>query len=482
MSGPSAKPSADSAQQRVDLSRLQIQRRPGDRTRVGGLPWIRILLVLALAGVLFLFRDRILGAVDEVRGTTVRTVRAQKVGPGAGDEGEVSANGYVVADRIASLATVLSGLLVELNVQEGDRVAEKQVVGRIQYDDLAAELARAKKAQAAAEARVASARADRRAAARDIPRLEKAVQIQQEVLAQARATKARLDREVERNRRLREQDRIDEGTWDRVQTEASVAALAVLAAERRLEEREAALAQWREQLESLAARIEVAAADAATAKEAVAFAGIQLEKTKIVAPFAGIVIRKDAEEGEVIAPTGAGNSRGSVVTIVDPGSFEIQVELSERRLLKVREGDRATVVLDADPDTGYGATVRKIWPRAERSKGTIELRVRLDEQPAILRPDMAARVTFAGRTKDDLPAEAKKAYVTVPRGVLRTRGDASHVFVLRGDRVARRAVTLGEAQGEIVVIESGLEGGETLVLDPPADLRDGDVVRVDTGN
>ena len=126
--------------------------------------------------------------------------------------------------------------------------------------------------------------------------------------------------------------------------------------------------------------------------------------------------------------------------------------------------------------------MRNVWPRAERSKGTIELRVRLDDQPAILRPDMAARVTFAGKAKADATEEAKKAFVTVPQAVVRKVGDTAFVFVLRGDTVNRTQVTLGEAQGQIVVIESGLEGGETLVLDPPAELKDGDTVRVDTGS
>jgi RND family efflux transporter MFP subunit len=186
------------------------------------------------------------------------------------------------------------------------------------------------------------------------------------------------------------------------------------------------------------------------------------------------VIRKDAEVGEIVAPTGAGG-RGSVFTIVDPTSFEVQVELSERRISRVAEGDAATVFLEADPETGHAGRVRKIWPRADRSKGTIEVRVTFDARPKGLRPDMAARVVFRGKRE---PAAEERPEVTVPLRAVVGSGKDAHVFVVRSGLAERRAVVLGERRpGAPAVVEKGLEGGEEVVLDPPPGLRDGDPVR-----
>ena len=195
-----------------------------------------------------------------------------------------------------------------------------------------------------------------------------------------------------------------------------------------------------------------------------------MDKTWIRAPFRGLVIRKDAEVGEVIAPTGAGNSRGSVFTIVAPESLEVQVELSERRIRRVKEGDLASVHLDADPESALPARVRKVWPRADRTKGTIELRVALLEQPADLRPEMGARVVFRG---EEAPAPKADPYVTVPLAAVAKRDGDPAVFVLTAGMARLVKVTLGDRQGETVVVLEGLEGGEEVLLDPPADLEDG---------
>ncbi|MDF1702115.1 MAG: efflux RND transporter periplasmic adaptor subunit, partial [Planctomycetota bacterium] len=198
-----------------------------------------------------------------------------------------------------------------------------------------------------------------------------------------------------------------------------------------------------------------------------------LEKTRIRAPFTGMVIRKDAEKGEVIAPMAAGNSRGSVLTIIDPTSMEVQVELSERRIARVSEGDRAMVFLDADPDIGLPGAVRKIWPRADRSKGSIEVRVKLDEIPAALRPDMAARVVFKGKVDTGPVGDP---YVTVSSAALVRRSGNTLVFVVEGGIARGVTVMVGERRGSTVVIAEGLEGGELVVLDPPDGLRNGDTV------
>jgi len=460
----------------ADLSRLRIERGNQPIGHVRGFPWIRILLIALIGALAFLFRDKITGLWADANAPYFQTARVTRVVPGQAAEGDVSANGYVVANRSASLATVLSGRLVELNFREGDTVEENEIIARIQHDDLEADLQHAKLRSNAASARVTESAADVEAARLLLPRLEAEIQTQGRLAAEAKERADRLQRDVERNRPLIEKKRIGQGEWDRIQAEARAAREALAAIESRKTVTEAARTAWHGAIRKREAAEKVAQADLATAKQAEAQAVILLEKTVIRAPFRGLVIRKDAEMGEVIAPTGAGNSRGSVVTIVDPTSLEVQVELSERRILRVAEGDTAIIFLDADPETGWSGTVRKIWPRADRSKGTIELRVVFGKRPDVLRPDMAARVVFKGQGQPT-PDEAKPAYLTIPITAVRKRADKTFVFVVRDDTVRLHAVVLGAEEGSSVVVEEGLSANDVFVRDPTSDLEDGQRIR-----
>jgi multidrug resistance efflux pump len=442
-----------------DLTRLRIERGEGARGGYRGFPWVRAILLLSVAGVAFLYREPLLSLFQGVRAPEVRTARVQRVVPGEAAEGDVSANGYVVANRTTSVATVLSGRLVQVNAEEGDVVEQDAVVGRIQFDDLEAEHEAAKERQAVAEAEVEAARADVAAAELDLPRLEAVIEAQQEQIEETLEQVERLEREVERNRKLFDEKVIDEGTWDRVQADARVARQIYEAAQARARANEAQRVAWQGEIARRRAALAVAEARVKTSRRQVLLAWITLDKTYIRAPFRGLVIRKDAELGEVVAPTGAGG-RGSVFTIVDPESLEMQVELSESRILKVNEGDEATIFLDADPETAHPATVRKIWPRADRSKGTIEVRVAFVERPALLRPEMAGRVVFRGERERE--ADPGEPWLGV---------------VLSGETVSRRGLTVGETRGGLVVVENGLAEGEEVVLDPDLSWTDGQRVR-----
>jgi len=484
----------------ADLGRLRIDRDEGP-ARVGGFPWLRTTLAVGLAALIFLARDPLLALFEGGAGTPVQTIRAERVVPGQAEAGDVAANGYIIADVQASLASVISGRLVELAAKEGDEVEKDQVVARIQYDDLEVQEAQAHARRLSAEARVGEARSGQAAAFARVrqakkemdadvlvsARLTAEIEAQVEVVRQARETQARLAREVERNRKLRKDRFIDEGTWDKVQTEARTATMALEAAEAQQRALGAGRAAWAGQIarreaawqvaqkndETAAATVRVAEAAVGEAREAERFAAILLEKTRIRAPFSGRVIRKDAEVGEVIAPTGAGNSRGSVLTIVDPDSFEVQVELSERRIARVNEGDHALVFLDADPERGLAGRVRKIWPRADRSKGSIELRVTLDHRPADLRPEMAARVVFKGHAA---PTGDLQARILLPVDAIATRKGGRVVFVVEQGHVRAVPVQVGAREGDRIEIAQGLSGGEVVVRRPARGLADGDAV------
>ena len=154
----------------------------------------------------------------------------------------------------------------------------------------------------------------------------------------------------------------------------------------------------------------------------------------------------------------------------------MQVEPSESRLTRIKEGDRTQVILEASPTTKISGKVRQVWPTADRQKATVEIRVSLDELPPILRPDMGALVIFLGNEAPATTATAVERPL-VDRKAVVSREGASAVFVLEGEAVKRRAVTLGAEKGALVEVVSGLSGGERVVLSPAADFADGTKVR-----
>jgi RND family efflux transporter MFP subunit len=204
-----------------------------------------------------------------------------------------------------------------------------------------------------------------------------------------------------------------------------------------------------------------------------------LDKTEVRAPFDGVVVLKDAEVGEVVSPNAVGSqSRGSVATMVDPATYEVQVEVPETNLAAVETGAPASIFLDAYPENGYEGEVLRIWPTANRTKATVEVRVGFLSPDARLRPEMGARVVF--RSSAAPPPEGAPAgqRILVPRSAVVTVDGKPHVFVLERDVASLREVVLGEERSGRVVVERGLTSGERIVDGPPDSLRDGERVRM----
>ncbi len=472
-----------------DLGRLRIARDavPARRGR-GGRALVVVLLVLA-AGGFWAWRQGYVsfstpGGADVREVAVVRVDGAGGAGgaggpaPGATAATEVKANGYVIARRRAALSTVLSGRLHSVNVEEGDEVKANDVVARIQFDDYEA-------AQAAAAKDVAVARARREETAKslaasrlDLERLRGDNDVLRRLVDQAKSEADRAEREVERNRDLHARKLIDDGVWDRLQSDARSAAAALEAARSRVRAGESAETAWSGEIARREAVLATQDAEIEKALQAERQAAILVEKTYVRAPWDGLVVHKDAEVGEVVASTGfGGNSRGSVATIVDLKTLEVQVELPETRLGRISEGDATRMILDADPSKSWPGRVRQVWPTADRQKATVEMRVEFLERPPILKPEMGVRVEFLPK---GTPAEpgVPAAKVTVASRAVVDRGGKSVVFVV--SRGVARAVEVRTAKGatpDAVEVVSGLSGGETVVIDPPADLRDGEKVK-----
>jgi len=385
-----------------DLSRLRIERRdePGAaRPRRGGaVKWVVGAVVLAALAWLGLsaFRGGALGGTTEVELASV-----QRVG-GAASLSGTAANGYVVARRQAALSTDIQGRIVELNVEEGDRVRAGDLIARLDTAQLEASLERTKGDLAS---------------------------------AQASAEYARLDFE-------RKQKLLPAG--DISQSEVDLARVGRDEAEAKLRALDAA----KHEIEVL------------------------ISKSSVRAPFDGVITAKNAEVGEVVSSVASGvNSRGSVATLVDFDTLEVQVELAQTSLAVAREGAPVQIFLDAFPDKGYPGRVRQVWPTADRQKATVEVRAEFLERDERILPEMGVRVVFLAAAQESRPPA-----VMLPERALIAGAPA--VFLYDGRKVSRRAVKLGErSEGGRREVLEGLAGGELVVLDPPASLQDGDPVQ-----
>ena len=222
---------------------------------------------------------------------------------------------------------------------------------------------------------------------------------------------------------------------------------------------------------SLAAQLEGARAQ-------LALAVANLENTFVRAPFSGTVLRKDAEAGEIVAPSSAGGglTRTAIVTIADLSTLEVEVDVNEAYIAQVRNGQPCRITLDAYPDTSFAGRVRQVVPTADRQKATVQVKVSiLDRDPRIL-PEMGAKVEFAHEEGATVPAAPRR--VLVPASAVGQGGNGARVWVVEEGRVSSRTVDVGPTRGDQMEIRRGLEGGESVVLGAPAGLKDGARVRV----
>jgi HlyD family secretion protein len=230
-------------------------------------------------------------------------------------------------------------------------------------------------------------------------------------------------------------------------------------------------------------RVRIADASLAQAKADLSYAEAQLQNTVIRAPFAGVVVKKMAEVGESVAPIPPGvnisTSSGAIVALADLATLEVEADVAEANVAKVRSGQPAEVTVEAIPDRRYKAVLRQVIPTADRTKATVMVKVTILDKDDNLKPEMSAKVTFLEPEKEEpKDAAALAPVVLVSREAVVTRGGKQTVFLVRQGRAEARAIELGtERQGQVVV-RGGLAGGEILVARPPEGLKDGDLVKV----
>ena len=405
-----------------DLSRLKISRDLPSARSTANTSRRKTLVIGAVAALILAVAVFALLSREETYDVRVATAAARGGGSGGGG---LTANGYVVARTKASVSSKVPGRLVFLGVEEGDRVEAGAVIARLEAAEFEAIVR-----QAASE--VLAAEATRQ---------------------EAEATVAQAERDLARAREL---------------------SAAGLIARRDLEDAETALSVARSRLGAFAARVEAARQNHAAARA-------NLENTLVRAPFSGTVLRKDAEVGEVVAPSvGGGLTRGAVVTMADLSTLEVEVDVNEAYISGIRDNQPAEIVLDAYPTETFPGRVRQVVPTADRQKATVLVRVLIDSRDPRIMPEMGARVVFREQPDSAGAARPSVTRVFVPAAAVRSDAGSDIVFVVTEGRVARRAITAGPVSGDEREVRSGLSGGETLVLDPPTELSDGARVRIVT--
>ncbi len=405
-----------------DLSKLRIDRETPSPVRRA----LRRNLMLAGAAVVVFVT---VALVMRSGGATEVQVAVAEVVGGAASRGgatAVTANGYVVARTRASVSAKVAGRLADLRVSEGSFVRQGEVIARLENADYQAQLAQA-------DANVATARAER---------------------LEAEAESDQLAREAQRLRDIR-------------------AERAELVSQQDLDAAESRAAQ-------AAARAEAARARLEAANAGLRFARANLENTVIRAPFTGTVLRKEAEVGEVVAPSvGGGLTRGAVVTMADLTTLEVEVDVNEAYIARVRHGQPTRITLDAYPDTAFRGEVRQVVPTADRQRATVEVKVSILERDPRILPEMGARVDFVDPvTPGDSAAAARPPRIRAPAAAVREEGGQTIVWVVRQGRLEPLPVQAGPVSAGFREIRSGLAGGELLLVGGVDAPREGMRVKV----
>jgi len=400
------------------LKELRIDRSaPPPPSRRGlwiGLGVAAAVIVLALLAWALFGRDK---AIE------VRTAAVVAIGDGGGSASVLDATGYVVARRMATVSAKITGKVREVRIEEGQHVEAGEIMATLDPVDADAQ-------RDLAMAQLGAARSQ-------------AVGVQAQ-LREAEANAARLGS-------LASQQLVSKSQYEQ------------------------AIAQR----DSLRAQLATTRRNAQVAGDQLKIAENGLDNTIVRAPFAGVVIAKAAQPGEIVSPLSAGGgfTRTGIGTIVDMESLEVEVDVGESYIGRVKPEMPVVATLNAYPDWRIPGEVIAIIPTADRSKATVKVRIALDVRDPRIVPDMGVKVSFLESAPT--PDASQRQGVRVPAAALVQRDGKDVAFVLGDDDTVRlRPVKPGRALGDDRQVLSGLAAGDTVVLDPPAALADGGKVRV----
>jgi len=347
-----------------------------------------------------------------------------------GRQALLNASGYITPRRRATIAAKITGRVTGVFFDEGTRVAEGQLLATLDDADVKRSLDSAKADRDASQAAIADYEVQLKNAQIELRRAE-------QLKAAGVQTQEALDN-------------------------------AMTAAD------------------SLKAKIALAKQQVVASDARIAVAQQAVDNCTIRAPFAGIVVSKDAQVGEMVSPNSAGGgfTRTGIATIVDMHSNEIEVDVNESYIARVENGQLVTATLDAYPDKQIPSKVRTVIPTADRQKATVKVRITIIdlEKYNFILPDMGVKVAFLDNeqpaAKDKGKEKGPQAVAFIPKGAVRSDSNTSYVFLIRDGKVERRAVSVGQERGTEVAVIAGVLPGDSLVVKGPESLHDGDKVEI----
>ena len=394
-----------------DLSKLRINRDPPPEVRraFGRTLLIIGVVLAAAAAAFFVVRSRSVATVDAI------VVEGGSVGGSAAAPGAtaVTANGYVVARTRASVSAKIPGRLAALPVDGGSVVRKGEVIARLDNADYQAAVSEQQANLATSQAQLIEAESERDQSQREYNRVK-------DIRASNPNLVSAQDEEVAQNR-----------------------------------------------MATSAARASAARARVDAARAALRFAEANLENTYIRAPFSGTVLRKEAEVGEVVAPSvGGGLTRGAVVTMADLSTLEVEVDVNEAYIGRVHHGQTARITLDAYPDTAFRGSVRQVVPTADRQRATVQVKVSILDHDRRILPEMGARVDFVAASPDtaaSAPIVGAAPSFRLPVAAIFESGGTTTVWLIRGGKLESRTVEAGPVSAGYREIRRGLTGGEMVL-------------------
>ncbi len=438
----------------ADLKDLRISR---DAKSGGGSHrkwWLAggVAVVLLAAGGALAFRS----LTPAVEVETIR-VTAASAAAGAAPGVILNATGYVVAAHKIEVGSKVMGKVAWIGVDKGDRVKQGQVLVRLEDEEYRAQLDQARGQLASLEARLRELEAGSRP--EEVASAKADVEQAHADLVNAKVTLGRTKQLV--NEKVLSPQALDDA---QAKYDSAVARVASLDRKYEL----VRLGPRREQID--AARGQVL-----QAKGTVDFYRTQLDNTIIHAPVTGTILERAVEKGEFVTTSFVGErgAKGYVVSLADLNDLEVELDISQNDFARLGPAQRGWVTTDAYPDRKYDGYIRQISPEANRQKATVQVKVKIEKADEYLRPDMNASVAFYSNEKQQPGASAARPVILIPPAAVRDGA----VFVLFEGKAVRRPVRTGPTSPQGVRVEQGLNGGEDLIVNPPATLKAGDRVR-----
>jgi len=399
------------------LSQLRIDREAPAESDNKARIWIVVatLVVAIIAGVT-LFGDE--------APVKVQIEMARMAVPDSSSATVLDATGYVVARRTATVSSKVTGKVEEIFIEEGQQVEKDQIVARLDDSNTRKSLELSKAELHSAKTQVAE--------------------------TQARLTEAKLT--LERNTEMARRQLVSAASLDKARAD----------------------------FESLRAQLNSHAAEISVSEKRLALQQQNLDDLVLRAPFTGVVISKDSQPGEMISPISAGGgfTRTGICTIVDMASLEIEVDVNESYIQRVRVEQYVQAVLEAYPDWQIPAKVIAIIPTADRQKATVKVRIGFQVNDPRILPDMGVKVAFMNAEPIEEEKPKEPLGVRVPTTAVRSDGEDKFLFVVKDGVAELRKVTLAASYGNDVYIASGLRAGEDFVVVIPPGLKDGSTVEL----